>query len=46
MKDKQSKENKYLFATIGALTERGGRVTTATGGGLIAASAWHVSAML
>ncbi|MFL9897516.1 PAAR domain-containing protein [Paraburkholderia fungorum] len=33
MKDKQSKENKYLFATIGALTERGGRVTTATGGG-------------
>ncbi|MFM0078520.1 hypothetical protein P0D72_06465 [Paraburkholderia sediminicola] len=33
MKDKQSKEIKYLFATMGSLTERGGRVTTATGGG-------------
>lgn len=32
MKDKQSKEIKYLCVTIGSLTERGGRVTTATGG--------------
>ncbi|MFM0499426.1 PAAR domain-containing protein [Paraburkholderia caffeinilytica] len=33
MKNQQSKEIKYLFATIGSLTERGGRVTTAAAGG-------------
>ena len=32
MKDKHGKQTKHLFATIGALTERGGRVTSATGG--------------
>jgi len=32
MKQYATNEPTYLFATIGALTERGGRVTTARGG--------------
>ncbi|MGA7815086.1 PAAR domain-containing protein [Caballeronia sp.] len=36
MKEDATNEIKYLFATIGSLTARGGRVTTATGGPAIA----------
>ncbi|MFL9998834.1 hypothetical protein PQR34_46580 [Paraburkholderia sediminicola] len=34
MKQDSTNEITYLFATIGSLTERGGRVTTATGGAI------------
>jgi hypothetical protein len=36
MKQDSTNEITYLLATIGSLTERGGRVTTATGGSVIA----------